>query len=130
MYIDPETGKEHQPRLWNEPLYITFEALSPQGKSKGRRTLLMGKKNLNEDEFTIAGIKKLRTPPYKGIHSVYSGFNAAFQKRFDKSPVDHQIAMVKAGKLQTRPAKGGAMLYLPGEMVDASIDKTIATIEG
>ena len=35
---------------------------------------------LNEEEFVFRAIKRLRKPPYKGIHSVYSGFNQAFKE--------------------------------------------------
>jgi hypothetical protein len=44
-------------------------------------------KKLSEHEFVIRAIKKLRKPPYKGIHSVYSGFNRAFKDYFNASPV-------------------------------------------
>ena len=36
-------------------------------------------KKLTEEEFVIQAIKKLRKEPYRGIHSVYSGFNEAFR---------------------------------------------------
>ena len=38
---------------------------------------------LSEHEFVIRAIRKLRKPPYKGIHSVYSGFNKAFKDYFN-----------------------------------------------
>jgi hypothetical protein len=39
-------------------------------------------KRLTEEEFITQAIKKLRKDPYRGIHSVYSGFNEAFRKYF------------------------------------------------
>ena len=34
-------------------------------------------KKLTEEEFVLQAIKKLRKEPFRGIHSVYSGFNEA-----------------------------------------------------
>jgi hypothetical protein len=33
---------------------------------------------ISEYEFVVRAIKNLKKSPYKGIHSVYSGFNQAF----------------------------------------------------
>lgn len=70
---------------------------------------------LSEFEFIVKAIKKLRKPPYKGIHSVYSGFNQAFREYFDKNPVEATTRLADEGKIVTRPARGGVMLYLPEE---------------
>lgn len=72
---------------------------------------------LSEEEFVIEGIKKLRKDPYKGIHSVFSGFNEAFRKHFNKDPIEFTGKMVSAGKIEIIPLKSGkgVMLYLPGE---------------
>jgi hypothetical protein len=43
---------------------------------------------LTEEEFIAQAIKKLRKDPYRGIHSVYSGFNEAFRKYFGTNPVE------------------------------------------
>jgi hypothetical protein len=72
-------------------------------------------KKLTEYEFVIRAIKKLRKPPYKGIHSVYSGFNKAFKDYFDLNPVEATTRMAQEGKIVTRPVKGGVMLYIPEE---------------
>jgi hypothetical protein len=69
--------------------------------------------NLTEYEFVARAIKKLRRPPYKGIHSVYSGFNQAFREYFNKDPVEATRKLTEQGKIITRPVKGGAVLYLP-----------------
>ena len=74
-----------------------------------------GEKRLTEEEFVIQAIKKLRKDPYRGIHSVYSGFNEAFRKYFGTNPVEATSKLAAEGKLETRPFKGGVMLFLPGE---------------
>ena len=70
---------------------------------------------ISEYEFVIRAIKKLKKPPYKGIHSVYSGFNQAFREYFNKDPVEATTKLAQEGKIVTRPVKGGATLYLPEE---------------
>ena len=70
---------------------------------------------LTEEEFVIQAIKKLRKDPYRGIHSVYSGFNEAFRKYFGTNPVEATSRLAAEGKIETRPFKGGMMLFLPGE---------------
>jgi hypothetical protein len=72
-------------------------------------------KRLNEEEFVIQAIKKLRKDPFRGIHSVYSGFNEAFRKYFGTNPVEATSRLAAEGKIEIRPFKGGAMLFLPGE---------------
>jgi len=76
-----------------------------------------GNKSLSEEEFVIEGIKKLRRDPYKGIHSVFSGFNDAFRKHFNKDPLEFTSKMASEGKIEIIPIKSGkgVMLYLPGE---------------
>jgi hypothetical protein len=70
------------------------------------------KPRLSEEEFIRRAIKKLRGN-YKGIHSVYSGFNAAFKEYFGTNPVDTTQKLAKEGKVRIRPVKGGVILYLP-----------------
>lgn len=70
-------------------------------------------KQLSEYDFIVRAIKKLRKPPYKGIHSVYSGFNQAFREYFNKDPVEATQKLVGEGKIVTRPVKGGVLLMLP-----------------
>jgi hypothetical protein len=74
-----------------------------------------GEKRLTEEEFVIQAIKKLRKDPYRGIHTVYSGFNEAFRKYFGTNPVEATSKLAAEGKIETRPFKGGVMLFLPGE---------------
>jgi len=72
-------------------------------------------RKISEFEFVVRAIKKLRKPPYKGIHSVYSGFNRAFRDYFQKDPIETTIKLAEGGKIVTRPVKGGVMIYLPEE---------------
>jgi hypothetical protein len=70
------------------------------------------KPKLTEEEFIRKAIKKLRGK-YKGIHSVYSGFNTAFKEYFGTNPVETTQRLANEGKVNIRPVKGGVMLYLP-----------------
>lgn len=73
-------------------------------------------KKLSHEEFVKKAIVSLRKEGYKGIHSVYSGFNNAFKKYFEgENPVEVTNKLAKEGKIVLRPVKGGVMLYLPEE---------------
>jgi len=72
-------------------------------------------KKLTEEEFVVQSITRLRKEPYRGIHSVYSGFNEAFKRYFGTNPVEATSKLAAEGKIEIRPFKGGAMLFLPGE---------------
>jgi hypothetical protein len=72
---------------------------------------------LSYEEFVKQAILKLRTGDYKGIHTVYSGFNEAFRKYFDGvNPIEITNQLAKEKKIVIRPVKGGVMLYLPEEV--------------
>ena len=69
---------------------------------------------MSHEEFVRKAVVSLRKEGYKGIHSVYSGFNEAFKKYFNgENPVDVTNKLAKEGKIIIRPVKGGVMLYLP-----------------
>ncbi|MCK5287107.1 MAG: hypothetical protein KAJ59_04770 [Thermodesulfovibrionia bacterium] len=69
---------------------------------------------LSHEEFIKKAIVELRKEGYKGIHTVYSGFNNAFKKYFDgENPVEATNKLAKEEKIVIRPVKGGVMLYLP-----------------
>ena len=72
-------------------------------------------RKLTEEEFVTQAIKNLKKEPYRGIHSVYSGFNEAFRKYFGTNPVEVTSRLAAEGKIEIRPFKGGAMIFLPGE---------------
>ncbi len=74
---------------------------------------------ISEEEFILRAIKRLRKPPYRGIHTVYSGFNQAFKEHFGKSSIEVTRKMAEEGKIVIRPVRGGVMLYLPGEAPEA-----------
>jgi len=72
---------------------------------------------LTYEEFVKQAILKLRTGNYRGIHSVYSGFNEAFRKYFDgANPIEITNQLAQQKKIAIRPVKGGVMLYLPDEV--------------
>jgi hypothetical protein len=69
---------------------------------------------LGHEEFVKKAIVSLRKDGYKGIHTVYSGFNNAFKKYFEgENPVEVTNKLASEGKIVIRPVKGGVMLYLP-----------------
>lgn len=69
---------------------------------------------LSYEEFVRKAIMSLRKEGYKGIHSVYSGFNEAFKKYFvGENPVEVTNRLAQEGKIVIRPVKGGVMFYLP-----------------
>ncbi len=69
---------------------------------------------LSHEEFIKKAIVSLRKDNYKGIHTVYSGFNNAFKKYYDgANPIDATNELAKEDKIVIRPVKGGVMLYLP-----------------
>lgn len=70
---------------------------------------------LTQAEFVKKAIVRLRKDPYKGIHSVYSGFNEAFRTYFNDDPIKWTTQLAAEGVVEIRPARGGIMLYLPGE---------------
>lgn len=73
------------------------------------------KERLSVEEFVQLAIKSLRLGDFKGIHSVYSGFNEAFKKYFGQDPVQATNRLAEEKKIEIRPIKGGVLLYLPGE---------------
>jgi hypothetical protein len=68
---------------------------------------------LSYEEFIKKAILGLRKEGYKGIHTVYSGFNEAFKKYYvGEDPVKATNQLASEGKITIRPVKGGVMLYL------------------
>lgn len=71
---------------------------------------------MSHEKFVKKAIVSLRKEGYSGIHTVYSGFNAAFKKYFtNDNPIEVTNRLAQEGKIVLRPAKGGVMLYLPEE---------------
>ena len=76
----------------------------------------MSEAKISVEEFVKKAIVSLRKDNYKGIHTVYSGFNEAFKEYFDgASPVDATNGLAKKDLIVIRPVRGGVMLYLPEE---------------
>jgi hypothetical protein len=80
---------------------------------------------LTQAEFVKKAIVSLRKDPYKGIHSVYSGFNEAFRAYFDDDPIKWTNQLAEEGVIEVRPARRGVMLYLPGEAPARSTGKDV-----
>ena len=80
-----------------------------------------GNGTLTEEQFVITAIEQLRKGGYRGIHTVYSGFNQAFRKYFgaNADPVVATAELVKTGKIVSRPVRGGVMIYKPDEAPEA-----------
>ena len=68
---------------------------------------------LSQAEFVKKAIVSLRKDPYKGIHTIYSGFNDAFRTYFNEDPIKWTTQLAKDGVIVIRPVKGGVMIYLP-----------------
>jgi hypothetical protein len=68
---------------------------------------------LSYEEFVRRAVTRLKEKSYKGIHSVYSGFNDAFRRYYDEDPVKIIRELSAEGKVFLRPARGGFIIYLP-----------------
>jgi hypothetical protein len=81
-------------------------------------------KRLNPEEFVCKFIVTFRdTERSRGIHTVFSGFNAAFKEYFPSlDPVAVTTALADAGKIDLKPARRGVMIYLPGESPTPRVD--------
>lgn len=82
-------------------------------------------------EFTRRAIKTLRTGSYKGIHVVFSGYNEALKALWpDADPRVVTTQLVTDGICEMHGARGGAMLYLAGEMPESvnNGDRSKATL--
>ena len=86
---------------------------------------------LNHEEFVRKAIVSLRSKNYKGIHSIYSGFNSAFNKYFPKDDVVTVTRkLAEDGKivLVARKGKRGVMLYLPEDAANNNADSALNKI--
>jgi len=69
---------------------------------------------LSHEEFVKRAIVSLRKEGYKGIHTVFSGFNQAFKRYFEgENPVEVTKRLAEEGKIILRPVRGGVMIYPP-----------------
>ncbi len=84
---------------------------------------------LSYEEFFKRAIVKLRNlDKSRGIHSVYSGFNRAFQEYFNEDPIKVTQELARQGVIEIQPRRGGVMIYLPGEGPKISNNKVQETI--
>jgi len=79
---------------------------------------------LTHRQFVEQAIKSLRKPPHKGIHVVYSNFNAAFRAYFGEDPRPIVDKMVEDGFLVLRLIKGGALITLATDVVEKTNTKS------
>lgn len=76
---------------------------------------------MTEEQFVLKAIETLRKGGYRGIHSVYSGFNGAFRKYYGEGadPIGATTRLSKAGTIVIAYRRGGVMIYKPGEAPEA-----------
>ena len=86
-----------------------------------------GTPKLTEEEFVRKAVKKLRGK-YKGIHTVYSGFNSAFKEYFGTNPVEATQRLAREGKINIRPVRGGVMIYLPEDSPQGTAESVLKKI--
>ncbi len=102
-------------------LYLPEDAPAVPNKADEALAAILGPGHddslkLSREEFIRKAIPALRKDNYKGIHTVYSGFNQAFKKYFDNDdPVKATNELAAQGKIVVRPVRGGVMLYVPEE---------------
>lgn len=74
------------------------------------------KKKLSEEEFVKLAVSSLRRENFRGIHTIYSGFNEAFKLYFGgANPIEATDRLAQEGRIVLRPVKGGMMIFLPGD---------------
>lgn len=72
-------------------------------------------KKLTHEEFVRGMILQLRQPGYKGIHTVYSGFNTQFRQYYGVDPQPIIDKMVEDGFLKLFIKKGGPIIMLASD---------------
>lgn len=82
---------------------------------------------LTKEEFVIRAIERLRTEKSNGIHVVWSGFNAAFEKYFGEKSQATTTEMKTKGLIEVVPFDGGVLIYKKGEAPDR-VQETINKI--
>lgn len=74
---------------------------------------------LTVEEFVNLAFAKLRAPGREGLHTRFSGFNAAFRSYFpDLDPVAEVKRLAKDRKIKFRLTRGGAVIYPPDTDVE------------
>lgn len=94
------------------------------------RIITDGNPSISDELFVIEGIKRLRDER-RGINSVFSGFNKAFQKHFNRDPIKFINKLASEGKIEVIPKWKGVTIYLPGEGPRTQkTDKTLKKLLG
>lgn len=110
------------------PVQGTPPAAPPAAASAAKTTRIAYK------DFVLKAIEKLRKPPYKGIHCIYSGLNEAIKQYYGEEARPVLDKLVQQGVIETQYARGGVMVYKKGEAPvrnsDARAKATVATITG
>jgi hypothetical protein len=57
------------------------------------------------EEFIRRAITHLGRGPYKGVHTVFSGFNAVFRRYYNQDPIQAIKSLESDGKIVSRPTK-------------------------
>lgn len=80
-----------------------------------------GKKDVKTFTLLMIDLNKAKGK-YKGLHTVYSGFNQAFRLYYGDNvdPVKATRELATQGVIKIIPAKGGAMLYRPEDLTTSS----------
>lgn len=83
-------------------------------------------------EFVKGTIEVQKRKGFKGAHVVYSGLNDAIRKVFNVDPRQTLNDLREEGKLVIKTAKGGAIVYLPGDasIEPSKVDELIAEVLG
>ena len=96
--------------------------------------VLRMEEKMDFEDFVRDAIVSLRKEGYKGIHTVYSGFDVAFKKYYKGIEPDEVLKnLSREGKIVMRSVEGdiGFMLYLPEdapvlkEIGDEALDKIL-----
>lgn len=102
--------------------------MTEQDRIDKNRALVLehGQTDEAKDAFTFLSLDLLKNEKYKGIHTVYQGFNDAFRQHFPTSdPVVHVNAMRDAGKIAVIPVKKGVRLYWPEDKPNVTTPSAI-----
>ncbi len=83
----------------------------------------MSKPKMTHSEFVLKAIIAGARSQSKGIHVVYSGFNAAFKSYFDEEARPATAQLEKDGVIAMHGCRGGAMMYKAGEEPERKDDK-------
>ncbi len=87
---------------------------------------------MEKKEFARKAIERCRKEPYKGIHTVFSGFNTAWREYYGKEddPVVGVNKLVSDGHITGHGAKGGFQIGLPEDAKSKAIQVTLDKILG